>query len=182
MIQFHSMILDSITKRKFYALCLLFLFAAGACNYSLVGRGSSLPDDVRSVRIPIFKNSTGEPDLETIVTRVIKEEFIKDGRLKVDDSSSADSILTGEIQSYTLRPLAYDIDNNVTEYSVALSIFLVHTNSHTGKTMQRRKVDTTWQYKVDPSITLAEGLRLDAIETAAIQSADSIISLIIESF
>lgn len=176
------MLLNLIATRKIYTLCLLFAFTAGACNYSLVGRGSSLPADVKSVRIPIFKNSTGEPDLETIVTRVIKEEFIKDGRLKVDDSSSSDSVLSGEIQSYTLRPLAYDVDNNVTEYSVVLSIFLVHTNNHTGKIMQRRKVKTTWQYKVDPSISVAESLRHDAIETAAIQSADSIISLIIESF
>lgn len=182
MIQLPLMVSDSMAKRKFYALWLVFLFAAGACNYSLVGRGSSLPDDVRSVRIPIFKNSTGEPDIETIVTRVIKGEFIKDGRLKVDDSPSADSLLTGEIQSYTLKPLSYDINNNVTEYLVTLSIFLVHKNNHTGRTLQRRKVDTTWQYPVDPSITLAEGLRLDAIETAAFQSADTIISLIIESF
>ncbi len=176
------MIPDLISIKKYCALCLLIAFTAGACSYALVGRGSSLPADVRSVNIPIFKNFTGEPDIETIVTRVIREEFIKDGRLKIDDSSSSDSILTGEIRSYTLKPLAYDQDNNVTEYRVTLSIFLVHKNNHTGKILQRRKVDTTWQYPVDPSISLAESLRQDAIETAAFQASDTIISLIIESF
>jgi len=171
-----------IAVKRYFALCVLFALSAGACNYALVGRGSSLPDDVRTVKIPIFKNFTGEPDIETIVTRVIKEEFIKDGRLRIDDSSSADSTLTGEIRSYSLKPLAYDQSNNVTEYLVTLSIFLVHKNNHTGKIMQRRKVDTTWQYPVDPSITLAESQRQKAIEIAALQSSDTIISLIIESF
>ncbi|VAX25366.1 hypothetical protein MNBD_NITROSPINAE04-945 [hydrothermal vent metagenome] len=173
---------NSVTIKKYCALCLVFVFTAGACSYSLVGRGSSLPADVRSVNIPIFRNFTGEPDIETIVTRVIRGEFIKDGRLKVDDSSSSDSTLTGEIRSYTLKPLAYDQDNNVTEYLVTLSIFLVHKNNHTGKILQKRKVDTTWQYPVDPSISLAESLRQNAIETAAFQASDTIISLIIESF
>ncbi len=167
---------------KIPALCFALFLSVGACSYSLVGRGGTLPSDIQSVRIPIFKNHTREPDLEIIVTRVIREEFIKDGRLKVDDSPSADSTLLGEIQLYKLRPLAYDKDNNVTEYSVDLNVFITHTNDHTGKTLQRQKLETTWQYRADPSITVAESLRLDAIETASTQVAETIISLVIESF
>ena len=76
-----------------FALVAVLLFA-GACDYSLVGRGSSLPPNVANASIPVFENKTGEPDVDTIVTRVVKDEFINDGRLKIVESPSASSSKT----------------------------------------------------------------------------------------
>ena len=155
---------------------------AGGCGYSLVGRGSALPPGIRSIHIPIFVNKTGEPDLDTIVTRAVKEGFIRDGRLKVLESSSADSALKGVIQTYGLRPLAYDADNNVTEYSVDITALITHTQRGVAKPLVRQVMQTKRRYQVDPLITEAERQRLAAIEAAAGNAAESIISIVIEAF
>ncbi|MGK7345858.1 MAG: LPS assembly lipoprotein LptE [Candidatus Nitrospinota bacterium M3_3B_026] len=160
---------------------LLLPFAAG-CGYALVGTGSSLPPGIETVSIPLFENKTGEPDLDTIITAVVKEEFIKDGRLKVDDSAAADSVLAGVILGYNLRPLAYDAENNVTEYMVTLAIRITHIDKSNGETITSQRMNTNWRYEVNPSITASESLRFDAIETAAQRAAESIVSLVIESF
>lgn len=160
---------------------LLLSFAAG-CGYALVGTGSSLPPGIETVSIPLFENKTGEPDIDTIITAVVKEEFIKDGRLKVDDSAAADSELVGVILGYGLRPLAYDAENNVTEYMVNLSLRVTHIGKPGGKVITSQTVNTNWRYEVDPSITAAESQRLDAVKTAAERAAESIVSLVIESF
>lgn len=163
-----------------YLVPLLLFFAS--CGYTLVGRGSSLPPGISSVSIPMLENKTGEPDLDTQVTEVVKDEFIKDGRLKVDDSGGADSELKGSIVRYSLRPLAYDSDRNVTEYMVELVIDIKFIDKHSGKTVLKQPITTNWRYVVDKSITEAESLRQDATKTAAKQASELIISLVIESF
>jgi len=130
----------------------------------------------------MFENKTGEPNLDTVVTRIVKEQFIKDGRLKVESESAADTILKGTIVSYTLKPLAYDEQNNVTEYMVRLTVSVVHSWRNTGQILQKQVINTNWRYLVDPAITVAESLRLDATEKAAVNAAESIVSLVIEAF
>ncbi len=169
-------------KAKLFATLVAISIAISACGYAFVGRGSSLPEGILSIAIPQFKNKTGEPNLDTIVTGIIKKAFIVDGRLVVKNPENADSILTGVIQTYTLSPLAYDSNNNVTEYSVALKLLLTHTSTATGKVLVKQKLVTDWRYKVDPAILLAESSRLDATKEAAERVADTIVSLIIEAF
>ncbi len=175
--------MEAILRNRFTAFLLFVTFTLSACGYALVGRGTSLPSGVRSVSIPQFKDKTGEPNIDTIVTRAVKDEFIRDGRLKVKTGSSADSILEGEIKSYTLRPVAYDTNNNVTEYVITLGLLITHkSQGGYGKVLKRENVLTKWRYEVDPSITIAESLRVLAIEEAALRAAESIVPLIVESF
>lgn len=172
-----------ITKTSLTATAVFLILGLtfSACGYSLVGRGSSLPPGIENIHIPIFENRSTEPDLDTIVTSVVRNEFIRDGRLKVVDTPNADSVLRGVIQSYALRPLTYDENNNVSEYSADLVVTIVHEDAN-GVKLQKQRVVTTWRYEVDPSITVAESLRLDAIDSAASKAAETIISLVIEAF
>lgn len=174
--------MEAILQNRFIAFSLFLTFTVSACGYALVGRGSSLPSGVRSVSIPLFKDTTGEPNIDTIVTRAVKNQFITDGRLKVKTGSSADSVLEGTVNAYSLRPVAYDSNNNVTEYVIDLGFLIVHKTVGTGKILKRENVLTQWRYEVDPSITVAESMRLLAIEEAAVRAAESVVSLVVESF
>jgi len=165
-----------------FLVFLAIIAGASACGYSLVGRGSSLPVNIHSVQIPQFKNMTREPDLETIITRIVREEFIRDGRLKVIDTDAADSRLDGAILSYNFRPLTYDANNNVTDYSIEMVFMINHIETATNRKLLKQKVETKWQYKVDPSITVAEAQRLAAIEFAGSRASESILSLVLEAF
>lgn len=169
-------------KKRVSILFLTFAFSISACGYALVGRGSSLPTNIRSIAIPQLENRTGEPNLDTIVTDIIRREFIKDGRLDVKNPSVADSVLKGVINSYLLSPLAYDASNNVTEYKVELTITLSHTSTRDKKVLMRQVVQNKWQFKVDPSITVAETSRMEATKEAAVKTAETVVTLVIESF
>ena len=161
---------------------LVMAISFSSCGYSLVGRGSVLSPDIRSIHIPVFSNTTGEPDVETAVTRSIKDRFIQDGRLAVVGRDLADSTLSGTIEKYELRPLSYDEQNNVTSYAAHLKIQVVHTAADDGRVLSRRKVDTNEVYKVDASVSGSENQRMEALKRSAATAAESVLSLVVESF
>ncbi|MDH5509738.1 MAG: LPS assembly lipoprotein LptE [Nitrospinota bacterium] len=140
----------------------------------------ALPPDIRTITIPVFKNSTGEPDIENVVTRSVKDRFIQDGRLSVVDSA-ADSVLYGVVAGYGLRPLSYDDQNNVTTYLAELNVSVIHKTA-SGHLLSRRRVDTKEVYKVDASLAGSESQRNEALKKSASTAAESILSLVVEAF
>ncbi len=167
--------------RSFLVLVTLALLVQ-SCGYTLAGRGSALPDDIHTVAIPMFGNRTGEPDIDTTITNSVRNRFIQDGRLKVTGAGSSDSELTGVISSYGLRPLAYDTNNNVTEYMVTLTADVTFRSVRADRSLFKQKVVTNERYSVDSSITATESQRLAAIRYASDRLAESIVSLVIEAF
>ena len=65
-----------------------FLFSG--CGYHLVGTGSSLPSHLKTISIPVFKNTSSQPEIHRELTSAVLEAFISDGRLKVAKKGNAD--------------------------------------------------------------------------------------------
>jgi hypothetical protein len=59
-----------------YVLIYGFLFSG--CGYHLVGYGSALPQHIRTISIPVFKNISPEPNIHRDATDVIRQAFIRD--------------------------------------------------------------------------------------------------------
>ena len=60
----------------------LIVIAAGmasSCGYSLAGRGSFLPTNIRVVAVPLLQNSTPFSQIEQKFTDKIRLEFIQRG-------------------------------------------------------------------------------------------------------
>ncbi|HJM83220.1 MAG TPA: LPS assembly lipoprotein LptE [Nitrospinota bacterium] len=174
---------------KYYKLQFFLIFAlllhtvsASSCGYSLVGRGSSLPPEIKTARIPIFINKTNQPDLVKIVTDVVRLEFIKDGRLKIVDANYADSTIGGTIKHYSQKPISFDADNNVTAYTVRLVLAVQFTNDNNGKKLLSSSVEAKKRYDVDQSLLASETIRRAAITDAATKASESLISIIVEAF
>jgi outer membrane lipopolysaccharide assembly protein LptE/RlpB len=153
-----------------------------ACGYALVGRGTALPPDVKSVSITIFQNKSGEPELDTIVTGAVRDEFTIDGRLAVDDSGNADSTLTGVIESYSLQPVAFKPNGVASEYNIRLVIAITHKAARPERVLLKQKVSVDLRYVAQGTITASEGLRLLATKEAAKKAAEALLSLVIEAF
>ena len=161
---------------------LLFgLALLSACGYNLVGRGTFLPKEIKTISIPIFQNTTPEPNLENDVSNQIRQKFITDGRLKVVEDSGQ-LLLTGKIISYNLQPVAYDANNNVSEYLILMDFHVVLTNRAKNEQMLDQTFNTKWHYKVSTEITDSESQRRDAIREASIDAAERMVSLVIEGF
>ncbi len=152
------------------------------CGYGLVGGGSSLPKNVHTISIPTFTNSSKEPGIERQFTQTLREEFIKDGRLKVADSVKADWRLTGEIKRYSLKPVSFDSQDNVTGYWIEMALIMELTDRKNRKTIFKQKFNPRWDYNVTSKVSISNIRRVEGIENAARDFGKTLISLIIEGF
>lgn len=80
----------------------------------------TLPEHIKSIYIPIFINQTFQYGLEEVITNMVIEEFIKDGRLEVRES--ADAELKGTVIFYEKAPFSYDKKGNVDKYKVTIRV------------------------------------------------------------
>ena len=75
-------------QKKIIGLFIFFLLIAG-CGYHLVGTGNTLPPHLKSIAIPVFKNSSSQPEIHRELTSIILRSFVNDGRLKLAKKNEA---------------------------------------------------------------------------------------------
>ena len=174
-------IVDS--RQFFYCLLLIaYCLLLSSCGYSLVGKTSSLPQNINSISIPIFLNKSGEPNIEFEITNRIREGFIEDGRLKMMGDRDSDLILNGEIIKYSLKPVAFDSKDNATEYWVEIGVMIKLEEREKDNVILQQEIYTKWDYKVSQSVTEADINRLEAIRQAGKKLAQEIVSIVVEGF
>ena len=95
------------------ALCFLVgILVSSSCGYHLAGYGSTLPSHIRAISIPVFKNSSSEPNIQRDATDAIRRAFISDGRLTVTDTSKADLLMRGTLTNYQLRGVSFSSEDS----------------------------------------------------------------------
>lgn len=167
-----------------------YLFFLHACGYTLVGRGASLPPHIQAISIPTFFNKSGEPNIEFEITNRIRDGFIEDGRLKLVGEGSSNLILNGDIIKYSLKPIAFDSSDNVTEYWVEIGVLIrvedrrrpEQSEGVKGSVILQQEHYTKWDYKVSQSLTEADANRIEAIRQAGRKLAQEIVSIVVEGF
>ena len=105
--------------RALLSAALLLAAAAGGCGYSLRG---NLPDHLKTVSVPVFKNQTTEAGAESAITSAVVNAFTSSGRLKVVSLDQADSVLDGEITGYQVQSLTYDSKLNLRSYRLTVTM------------------------------------------------------------
>jgi outer membrane lipopolysaccharide assembly protein LptE/RlpB len=106
--------------RSFLTVFLLFAAAGGGgCGYSLQG---NLPDHLKTVSVPVFKNKTTEAGAESTITAAVINAFTSNGRLKVVSLDQADSVLDGEVTGYQVQSLTYDSRLNLRSYNLTVTM------------------------------------------------------------
>jgi hypothetical protein len=93
------------------------------CGYSLAGRGSFLPDYIRTIGIPTFANHTTVFNLETQITQKVRSEFIGRGKYQIlpEGGSNVDALLTGEVSAVTISPASFSTQQIASRYVVTMS-------------------------------------------------------------
>lgn len=103
-------------------LCLLgFILILTSCVHTPTPI-RTLPEDIKSLSIPIFTNQTFQYGLEEVMTNRVIEEFIKEGRIEVVDRELATTELKGTILSYQRVPFSYDKKGNINKYQVSIKV------------------------------------------------------------
>ncbi|MDY7229953.1 LPS assembly lipoprotein LptE [Hyalangium rubrum] len=72
------------------------------CGYRFVPRDGTLPEGVRAVCAPIFRNDTPEPGLETLFTGTLRQELVRAGTL--GEGKACDARLEGVVTGVGSSP------------------------------------------------------------------------------
>ena len=170
---------------KFLRGALYFLVVAlllSGCGYHLAGYGSTLPSHIRAISIPVFKNSSSEPNIQRDATDAIRRAFISDGRLKVTDTSKADLLMRGTLTNYQLRGVSFSSEDSAEEYIVRLGIQVEAYDRIKKRIIFSQKFTTQWDYRSTSSVVDSESEKYTALKEAYDDLADRLVSITIEQF
>ena len=160
---------------------ILFLFCSN-CGYRLVGYGTALPAHIHTIAIPVFKNTSPEPNIHRDATDAIRRAFISDGRLKVVGTSKADLLMRGTLTDYQLRAVSFSAEDTVEEYIVRLGVQVESYDQVKKKIFFRQKFTTQWDYRTTSSVVDSESARFTALKEAYDDLAGRLVSTTIEQF
>ena len=161
-------------------LVVVFLFSS--CGYHLSGYGSTLPPNIRTISIPVFKNSSSEPNIQRDVTDAVRRAFTSDGRLKVADDKKADLLIRGTLTDYQLRAVAFNSEDSAEEYIVRIGVQITAYNRIKKKIIFEQKFTTQWNYRATSSVVGSQLEKFSALREAYDDLADRLVSITIEQF
>jgi outer membrane lipopolysaccharide assembly protein LptE/RlpB len=161
-------------------LLLLLALLLGGCGYTVRG---TLPPHVNSVAVPIFRNRTQEPAVESLITRAVVEAFSTNGRLRVVGSEQADAVLDGEITSYIIVSIAFDKDANVRLYRLVVTVNLRLRDLRQNTVLfQQNEVREQADFRVQDAVSQTISREETALRFAATDIGRAIVNLTISGF
>jgi hypothetical protein len=173
---------------QFVVLAAASLLLSG-CGYSLAGRGSFLPEHIRTIGVPLFANHTPVFDIEQRFTDRVRSELIGRGRYQVlTERTGVDAVLIGEIQSITLAVAAFNEQQVATRYSLTVVVKVEFRDLKSDKVLWSNPAwPFTDQFDVTNATTGTDanaflGQDINAQERLASEFARALVSAILEAF
>ena len=175
------------------AVCIGLLFAAcelsASCGYSLAGRGSFLPEYIKTIGIPTFENRTPIFNLETQVTQKVRSEFIGRGHYQiVPEATNVDALLTGEVTGVTIQPIAVNAQQLASRYTITMSARVSLSDVRENKVLwENPSLVFRQDYEAQSNQTQLDptsffGQDQNALDRMTTEFARTIVSAILEAF
>jgi len=172
------------------AFATLALVPQAGCGYSLAGRGSFLPEYIRTIAVPQFTNSSTVYDVERRVTERVHAELIGRGRYTVEPTQrpGVDAVLTGVISSITVVPVAFNQQQQASRYVLTLTAQIEFKDLKTDKVLWRNPA-MQFREEFEPTTggVVADaadyfGQDTNALDRIATEFARSVVSALLEAF
>ena len=98
---------NSVSARAACLPALLVAFSLLSCGYHTAGHAVQLPENVKTIAIPAFKNETLTYRIEQMLTASVVREFTTRTHYRIlnDPGEEADATLRGTVLSTTASPL-----------------------------------------------------------------------------
>jgi len=160
-------------------LALGSLLLAG-CGYSTRG---NLPDHIKTVAVPIFKNRTLEPGVESAITAGIVNAFSSGGRVRVVPLAEADAVLEGEVVAYSLEGVAFDRSAVVRAYRLRLTLNVEFRDVKRSEMLWRQEgLQETSDFQVEGSVSDTVARGQGAVLQAATEIGRRVVNLAVDRF
>ena len=159
------------------------------CGYALAGRGSSLPDYIRVIGVPLFKNATPAFDIDRIITERVRTELIGRGKYRVEpDANGVDALVEATILSVILSPLTYDANRQASRYNITITASVTFRDLKTGKEIWANPaLSFRDEYPITNAASAADvaafvGNESNAVTRLATDFARTVVSAMLEAF
>jgi Lipopolysaccharide-assembly len=175
------------------ALCALVLVTVviveSGCGYSLAGRGSFLPDYIRTIGVPQFTNGTAVFDVDRRVSERLRGELAGRGKYRIETrETGVDAVLSGEVSSILITPVSFNQQQQATRYVLILSAKVEFKDLKTGKVLWANPA-MAFREEFEPTtgstITDANayfGQDVNALDRIATEFARAVVSALMEAF
>jgi outer membrane lipopolysaccharide assembly protein LptE/RlpB len=164
-------------------LALLVVLALSGCAGYRVGNTSGRNlQGVRSVYVPVVKNTSLEPDIQMVATNAIIRRFNSDGTLEVNQNSNADSeldVVITNVQHTPVRSSTSDILVTA-QYQLTIQAEATYVNRRLGRKIFEN-VSVTGSTTFFTQSNIQEGER-QALPLAADDLANNTVKLITEGW
>ena len=172
-----------MTKKIFVPSLLVAILVLGGCAGYRVGdiSGRNI-QGVRSVYVPVVKNTSLEPDIQMTVTNAVIRRFNSDGTLEVNQNSNADSELDITIINVRHTPVRSSTSDILitAEYQLTIEAKATYVNRKLGrKIFENTTVSGSTNFFTQSDIQ--EGER-QALPLAAEDFANNTVKLITEGW
>ena len=103
------------------AFVLLAVMTAAGCGYTLAGRGTVLPANIRTIGVPTFTNHTPVFNLETLLTQKVRGELIGRGKYQVlPQDTGVDAVLIGDVTTVAVTPINFNDQQLASRYTITI--------------------------------------------------------------
>lgn len=168
---------------KKYFLLLLLLPFLWSCGYRLAGMGASIiPDDARTIWLPLFENSSNSAEAATFVTESLRDGLVRRSGLDlVFDGASADLVMEGKIGSFKVTPVDLYPGGGTARYQVTVSVDVRLIDNRYSRLLYERK-DLSYKdvYQTDQGDFFA--METDTLKRISKLMAAGLLSLIFDEF
>jgi hypothetical protein len=177
------------TRVRLGTLVALAAVLSSGCGYSLAGRGSFLPDSIKTIGVPLFANRTTVFEVEQRLTDQVRSEFIGRGKYRVIPvAAGADAVLNGTITSITLVPSSFTSDQQASRYMATVIVSIEFRDVANDRVIwtnpalrfQEEYEVTTGEGALDPNAFF--GQSSNALDRLAQDFARTVVSAILEAF
>jgi hypothetical protein len=161
-----------------------------SCGYTLAGRGTFLPDSIRTIGIPNFGNRTPYLQVEQVLTQQVRSEFIGRGKYKVlSQEEGVDATLRAEITSISITPASFNADQQASRYVISVAVSARLLEAGTDKVLwenpsqifrEEYALTSGGEGPLDPAAFFGQGS--NAVDRMATDFARSLVSAILEAF
>jgi outer membrane lipopolysaccharide assembly protein LptE/RlpB len=152
------------------------------CGYQLSGRAGTIPGNLQRISVSMFTNATELPGLEQLITAAIRTQLQRDGRARLGTDASATARLRGEVRNYHLLLLATDRSDFALEYRIHVDVHVIVEDLRQPQTLLDQTVAIDTEYVVSSQIVPTDIARDRALQAAARDAGERVVSLLLEQF
>lgn len=171
------------------AALVLAALVSSSCGYALAGKGSSLPDTIRTIGVPDFTNRTPFFEFGQTLSQRVRTELIGRGRYKVlPQESGVDAILRAQLNNVSLTPSGFNENQQATRYVVTVSLAIQFVQAADGKVLWENPSQTLREeYQVSSGGEISDpetffGQASNAVQRMSTDFARAVVGAILEAF